>query len=141
MPWITATTAMRNPTDTMMPRSVKKERSLWLRVSRRARAMASKSGKALFVPQRFYRIELRRLRRRINTEQQSRNRGGEQRGYHRAERDVRGNGRGRGEDERDRASSDHPDHPAHERQRRGLDQELPQHLAPRGAEGLAHADF
>jgi hypothetical protein len=33
MPWITATTATRNATDTMMPRSVKNERSLLARIS------------------------------------------------------------------------------------------------------------
>src|SRR5438034_303828 len=41
MPWITATTAIRNATDTMMPSSVKNDRSLWLHTVCRAWRMAS----------------------------------------------------------------------------------------------------
>src|SRR2546421_76697 len=41
MPWITATTAIRNATDTMMPSSVKNDRSLWLHTVCRACRMAS----------------------------------------------------------------------------------------------------
>src|SRR5690348_14058550 len=37
-----ATTAMRNATDTMMPTSVKKERSLWLQAASSAWVMASR---------------------------------------------------------------------------------------------------
>src|SRR5256885_10750633 len=44
MPWITATTATRNPTDTMIPSSVKNERSLWLHAVWRAWRMASERG-------------------------------------------------------------------------------------------------
>src|ERR1043166_10212452 len=39
-----ATTAARNPTETMMPRRVKKERSLLVRIAARARRMASEKG-------------------------------------------------------------------------------------------------
>src|SRR5256886_14975427 len=47
MPWITATTATRNPTDTMMPSSVKKERSLWLHAVWSAWRIASERGMGL----------------------------------------------------------------------------------------------
>src|SRR2546423_13193853 len=47
MPWITATTATRNPTDTMIPSSVKNDRSLWLHAVWRAWRIASESGMAL----------------------------------------------------------------------------------------------
>src|SRR6266702_8212663 len=46
MPWITATTATRNPTDTMMPSSVKNERSLWLHAVWSACTIASERGMA-----------------------------------------------------------------------------------------------
>src|SRR3989442_7274317 len=44
MPWITATTATRNPTDTMIPSSVKNERSLWLQAVWSASRIASERG-------------------------------------------------------------------------------------------------
>src|SRR5256886_6092023 len=47
MPWITATTATRNPTDTMIPSSVKNERSLWLHAVWRAWRIASERGMGL----------------------------------------------------------------------------------------------
>src|SRR2546422_8601510 len=47
MPWITATTATRNPTDTMIPSSVKNDRSLWLHAVWRAWRMASERGMGL----------------------------------------------------------------------------------------------
>src|SRR5205823_13961316 len=47
MPWITATTATRNPTDTMIPSSVKKERSLWLHAVWSAWRIASERGMGL----------------------------------------------------------------------------------------------
>src|SRR2546428_561 len=43
IPWITATTAIRNATDTMMPSSVKNDRSLWLHTVCKAWRMASVS--------------------------------------------------------------------------------------------------
>src|SRR5256885_15959509 len=46
MPWITATTATRNPTDTMIPSSVKNDRSLWLHAVWRAWRIASERGMA-----------------------------------------------------------------------------------------------
>src|SRR6266853_3884178 len=39
-----ATTATRNATDTMIPRSVKNERSLWLHAARSASSAASENG-------------------------------------------------------------------------------------------------
>src|SRR6266542_856271 len=47
MPWITATTATRNATDTMIPSSVKNERSLLLHAVWRAWKIASESCIAL----------------------------------------------------------------------------------------------
>src|SRR5437762_7270670 len=47
MPWITATTATRNPTDTMIPSSVKNERSLWLQAVWSASRIASERGMGL----------------------------------------------------------------------------------------------
>src|SRR2546426_2603040 len=47
MPWITATTTTRNPTDTMIPSSVKNERSLWLHAVWSAWRMASERGMGL----------------------------------------------------------------------------------------------
>ncbi len=44
MPWMMATTATRNPTDTMIPSRVKNERSLLLRMTWKARRQASKKG-------------------------------------------------------------------------------------------------
>src|SRR6266480_1867306 len=46
MPWITATTATRNPTHAMIPSSVKNERSLWLHAVWRAWRIASERGMA-----------------------------------------------------------------------------------------------
>src|SRR5437879_2452613 len=94
IPWITATTATRNPTDTMMPSSVKNDRSLWLQAVCRAWRIASERGMGgkhsgkreegrvedgplptslvplpvLLVPQRFDRIEPRGARGRIQSE-------------------------------------------------------------------------
>src|SRR5213595_1038208 len=47
IPWMTATTATRKPTDTMIPSSVKNERSLWLHAVWSAWRMASERGMAL----------------------------------------------------------------------------------------------
>src|SRR2546425_8848618 len=99
MPWITARTATRNPTDTMIPSSVKNERSLWLQAVwsasriasergmdyklRRQRAATGGNGRppraalcrplppsaALFVPQRLHRIQSRRLVGGIRSEE------------------------------------------------------------------------
>jgi len=44
IPWMTATTTTRNPTDTMMPSSVKKERSLAPQMAWSARRRASVRG-------------------------------------------------------------------------------------------------
>src|SRR5258708_7920734 len=166
IPWITATTATRNPTDTMIPSRVKNDRSLWLHAVWSAWRIASESGMALklngkrdtgngrrayrrhafpvsrlFVPQRLYRIEARRFARGIDPEQESGDRGGAQGEDDGAERHVGGNGRGAGQHQRHEPAHDHADDPTHQRERRRFDQELPQDLAPRGAEGFAHADL
>src|SRR5205823_5716867 len=47
IPWMTATTATRKPTDTMIPSSVKNDRSLWLHAVWSAWRMASERGMAL----------------------------------------------------------------------------------------------
>src|ERR1041385_7012016 len=44
IPWMMATTATRNPTETMMPRRVKNERSLLARIAARAKRNASLKG-------------------------------------------------------------------------------------------------
>src|SRR5712672_2663559 len=44
MPWMIATTATRNATETMMPSRVKKDRSLWLHASWSASRTASEKG-------------------------------------------------------------------------------------------------
>ncbi len=44
MPWMIATTVMRNPTETMIPRSVKNERSFALRMDCTARRTADHKG-------------------------------------------------------------------------------------------------
>src|SRR6266849_4889961 len=164
MPWITATTATRNPTDTMIPSSVKNERSLWLHAVWRAWRMASERGMGLqnsgmrdawvrgriphppsriplFVPQRLDRIEPRRLVRGVQAEHDPRERGGHEGGDHRAERHVRRDRREMGDREGDEAAHQHSHGAAHEGQGRGLDQELPQDFAAGRAQGLADADL
>src|SRR5882672_1043066 len=175
MPWITATTATRNPTDTMIPSSVKNERSLWLhavwsawRIAsergmsyklRRQRAATGSNGRqraangrdpllppppaspALFVSQRLYRIEPRRLVRGVQAEHDPRERGGHEGGDDRAERHVRRDRREVGDREGDEAAQQHSHGAAHEGQRRGLDQELPEDFAAGRAQGLADADL
>src|SRR6266571_7862381 len=47
IPWMTATTATRKPTDTMIPSSVKNERSLWLHAVCSACRIASNRGMGL----------------------------------------------------------------------------------------------
>src|SRR3989442_4887185 len=155
MPWITATTATRNPTDTMIPSSVKKERSLWLpavwsdwRIAsergmdyklRRQRAGTGGNGRppraalcrplppsaALFVPQRLHRIQSRRLVGGIQAESDA----GEGRGgegrEHGPERHVRGGGRQAGDGECDGTAGEDPDGGCQHGECRGLDEELP----------------
>src|SRR5216117_2464132 len=128
MPWITATTATRNATDTMMPSSVKNERSLWLHAACRAWRIASVSCMAgniqcgirnaewqggrqfriphsalpLFVSQRLHRIQLRGARRGVDPEQDARHGGCDEGEDHGADRDVgvdRGGGRDQEGDE------------------------------------------
>src|SRR6266540_3142402 len=180
---MTATTATRNATDTMMPTSVKNERSLWLHAAWRACRMASVNCMARvktkredstqpqavgrkrfpassckpasdhlrltpwglrlcsFVPQRFHRIEPRRAAGGVQAEADARQgRRGERR-YDGPHGHVGRDGRDAGEEPRDEAAHQHPDRAAHERERRRLDQELPQDFAPRRAQRLAHADL
>src|SRR6266581_8344742 len=70
MPWMTATTATRNATETMMPSSVKNERSLWLQIVSTARTTASKSGTVykLLVSERLDGIQSRGPTGGIQTE-------------------------------------------------------------------------
>src|SRR6266516_4386961 len=116
MPWITATTATRNPTDTIIPSSVKNERSLWLQAVWSASRIASERGMgleasaecgirnaewtgglrfriphfSLFVAQRLHRFLSRRLICGIQAESEAgEGRGGEGR-EHGPERHVRG---------------------------------------------------
>src|SRR6266566_4422870 len=152
MPWITATTATRNPTDTMIPSSVKNERSLWLHAVWRAWRMASEWGRlvqsairnphsALFVSQRLDRIESRRAAGRIQSEPDAGEGRRGQRGDNGPQRDV---GRDRcqpGNAEGEQATYEHPNRAADEGQGRGLDEELPQDRAARRAERLADADL
>src|SRR3989442_2490213 len=171
MPWITATTATRNPTDTMIPSSVKNERSLWLQAVwsasriasergmdyklRRQRAATGGNGRpsrpalcrplppsaALFVPQRLHRIQSRRLVGGIQAESDA----GEGRGgegrEHGPERHVRGDGRQAGDGECDDTAGEHPDGAPHQGEGRGLDEELPLDGAPRRSERLANPDL
>src|SRR5437762_1520656 len=95
----------------------------------------------LFIPQRLDRVETRRFARRIDTEQQPRDRGSAEGEDDGAERHVGGNRRSAGEHQRNEPAHDHADDLAHQRERRGFDQELPQDLTPRRAERLAHADL
>src|SRR6266516_6225756 len=156
MPWITATTAIRNATDTMMPSSVKNERSLWLHTVCRACKMASvncmagkltvkRPGKGgdgplppspafyrLFVSQRLDRIEPRGFARGVEPEQDARQGRHDQRDDHRRERHMRRNGRGEGQHHRRHAAPDHAHHAADQGERRRLDQKLRQELAARG---------
>src|SRR6266567_3852857 len=168
MPWITATTATRNPTDTMIPSSVKNDRSLWLHAVWRAWRIASERGMdyklrrqwaamggnacrpscrplplsaALFVPQRLDRIESRRAAGRIQSEPDAGEGRRGQRGDNGPQRDV---GRDRcqpGNAEGEQATYEHPNRAADEGQGRGLDEELPQDRAARRAERLADADL
>src|SRR5881396_1352478 len=171
MPWITATTATRNPTDTMIPSSVKNERSLWLHAVWRAWRMASERGMdyklrrqwaamggnerqcvppscrplplsaALFVPQRLDRIQSRRAAGRIQSEPDAGEGRRGQRGDNGPQRDVGRDRRQPGDAEGEQATHEHPNRAADEGQGRGLDEELPQNRAPRRAERLADADF
>src|SRR6266568_4880666 len=168
IPWITATTATRNPTDTMIPSSVKNERSLWLHAVWRAWRIASERGMdyklrrqqaamggnacrpscrplplsaALFVPQRLDRIESRRAAGRIQSEPDASEGRRTQRGDNGPQRDVGRDGREAGDGEREHAAHEHPDRAPDEGQGRGLDQELPQDRAARRAERFADADF
>src|SRR4026208_1527598 len=105
-----ATTATRNPTDTMMPSRVKKERSLLVRIASRAsRSAAGKgmlkgnrwpaagdprrllpvTGHGSLVAQRLDRIEPARLGRRIHPEEDPGHCGGDDRGHHGPERPRR----------------------------------------------------
>src|SRR5205823_14557363 len=122
MPWITATTATRNPTDTMIPSSVKKERSLWLHAVWSAWRIASERGMGLelngkretgngkrwvdthvsrfplpvsrlFVPQRLHRIQSRRLVGGIQPESDPGERGRGEGREHGPQRHVRGDRR------------------------------------------------
>src|SRR5437667_9284418 len=146
MPWITATTATRNATDTMMPSSVKNERSLWLHAACRAWRIASVSCMAgnilpLFVSQRLHRIQLRGARRGVDPEQDARHGGCDEGEDHGADRDV-GVDRGGGRDqEGDEPAREHAADAARHGERGGLHQELPQDGALRRPERLAHADL
>src|SRR5438132_2938356 len=171
MPWITATTAMRNPTDTMIPSSVKNERSLWLQAVwsasriasergmdyklRRQRAATGGNGRppraalcrplppsaALFVPQRLHRIEPRRSAGGIQAESDA----GEGRGgegrEHGPQRHVRRDGSQAGDREGDATAHQHADGAPHQCEGRGLDEELPPDGAPRRPERLAKPDL
>src|SRR6266566_5023690 len=156
MPWITATTATRNATDTMIPSSVKNERSLWLQAVWSASRIASERGmgleasaefgmrngradfdsafrtphSALFVAQRLHRIQSRRLICGIQAESDAgEGRGGEGR-EHGPERHVRRDGRQAGDGECDDTAGEHPDGAPHQGEGRGLDEELPLDGAP-----------
>src|SRR6267143_389002 len=148
MPWMTATTATRNATETMMPSSVKNERSLWLQIVSTARITASKRGTAtklraavLFVSQCFHGIQPRRPARGIESEPHARERRGEERRDDRPEWHVCRDGRDVRDEERERAPGEHPDRAAHQGEGRGLDQKLPQDGAARGSQRFAHTDF
>src|SRR5712692_7394610 len=167
MPWITATTATRNPTDTMIPSSVKNERSLWLQAVWSAWRMASERGMAgklksvgevgggcggrwrstftilpnLFVPQRLDRIESRRATGWIQSESDAGEGRRRQCGDDRPQRDVGRDRREAGDGEREQAAHEHPDRAADEGQGRSLDEELPQDRAPRRAQRLTNADL
>src|SRR5437764_14435826 len=170
MPWITATTATRNPTDTMIPSSVKKERSLWLHAVWSAWRIASERGMGLelngkretgngkrwvdthvsrfplpvsrlFVPQCLDGIESRRLVGGIQPESDPGERGRGEGREHGPQRHVRGDRRQAGDRERDDAARQHADGAPHQREGRGLDEELPLDGPPGGPERLAHADL
>src|SRR5213596_1089628 len=95
----------------------------------------------LFVSQRLDRIEPRRFTRRIEPEQDARQRCDDQRHHDRGERHVRWDGRRYGQTDGREAAADHSHDAADERERGRLDEELPQDLAPRRSQRLAHPDF
>src|SRR5438034_4913207 len=174
IPWMTATTATRKPTDTMIPSSVKNERSLWLQAVWSASRIASERGMGLqnsemrdagcgmrdagwvgcgaasriphhasrlFVSQRFYGIQPRRLIGGIQAESDAgEGRGGEGR-EHGPERHVRGDGRQAGDGECDDTAGEHPDGASHPGEARGRDEALPLDGAPGRSERLANPDL
>src|SRR5947207_14852120 len=104
---MTATTAIKNATHTMMPRSVKNDRSLWLHTVCRAWRIASVNGMAgkliplhsspasyrLFISQGFHWVQPRGSTRGIEPEQDARQGRDDQRHDDRCERHMRRNGR------------------------------------------------
>src|SRR5690349_3697125 len=159
-----ATTAMRNATDTMMPTSVKKERSLWLQAASSAWVMASRKcmwGKTtrawgggdvvpsshtplptpLFVSQRLNRIQSRGLVCRDDAEQDAGERGHEEGDDHRPQRNVSRHRRKQGEERGYHGAPDHAHDAADDREGRRLHEELPEDFPPRSPEGLADADL
>src|SRR6266852_8719541 len=147
MPCTTDTTAMRNITPMNTPMIEKALLSFCARMVCRARWMASKNGMLrhraarLFVAERLHGIEPRGLSRGKDTEQQAgecRQAEGEDYG---ADGYVGRHRRSLGEHQRHEPADRHADNAAHQRQGCRLDQELPQDLAPRGAQRLAHPDL
>src|SRR5207245_8459395 len=104
------------------------------RARRRHVSRFSFSVSPLFVPQCFYGIKPRRLIRRIQSESDAGEGGGGQRRENGPERYVRRNRRHLSDGERDQTAEEHPDGAPHEREGRGLDEELPLDRAPRRAE-------
>src|SRR6516162_2120813 len=154
IPWITATTAMRNATDTMMPRSVKKLRSLLPLICANASARTSANSMredytrpaatrsaALFVAEGLDRIEARGAQGRDDAEEHAGERGADERGDDRAGRDARRHGRPGIDPAGDRAADHEAGDRADRGERRRLDEELPEDRALRGAERLPHADL
>src|SRR6266566_5282041 len=143
MPWMTATTATRNATETMMPSSVKNERSLWLQIVSTARTTASKSGTVykLLVSERLDGIQSRGPTGGIQTEADAGQRRREERRDDRPERHVGRDGCDTRDQECERAAAQHADRTAHEREGRRFDQELPQDGAARRSQRLTDADL
>src|ERR1041384_5836443 len=143
MPWMTATTATRNARETMMPSSVKNERSLWLQIVSTARITASKSGtaKKLLVPQGFNRIQPRRPARGIEPESDAGERGREERRHNRPQPHVGRDGRDLGDQEHESAAPPAPRRPDHAREARGSGRDLPEDGAARRSQRLADADL
>src|SRR2546422_7690286 len=77
----------------------------------------------------------------IEAEHDPGQRGGRERRHDRAERHMGRDRRRDREHERDQAAGDHAHDAADQRERRRLDEELPQDLAARRTERLAHADL
>src|SRR5215471_11424997 len=146
-PLMSDTMPITVPTPMTMPSSASIERMRFAVSARRAIVSVSSmrkprfTGALSFVAQRLDRIEAGRTRGRVGAEEDADAGAHDHAEQHRAQAQRRRQRAHRAHEQRERGADQDAHDAARERQRRRLDQELGEDVAPAGAQGLADADL